>query len=99
MPASQLSQLKAAITNSGLNKKNISKKDKQAFKKGGSREVDRQKTLAKLEDIRKGLNKFDERETKLKHDVGGRNLKGVTGKPSASKQAGLDQVSLLDDQD
>jgi hypothetical protein len=65
MPASQLSQLKAAITSSGLNRKNTSKKDKKAFKKGGSREVDRQKTLAKLDDIRKGLNKFDERETKV----------------------------------
>jgi hypothetical protein len=65
MPASQLSQLKSALTSSGLNRKNTSKKDKKAFKKGGSREVDRQKTLAKLEDIRKGLNKFDERETKV----------------------------------
>jgi len=31
---------------------------------------------------------------KVKHDVGGRNLKGVTGRPSASKQAGLEQVSM-----
>lgn len=31
----------------------------------------------------------------IKHDVGGRSIKGVIGRPSASKQAGLDQVSSL----
>lgn len=108
MPASQLSQLKAALTTAGLDRRSPSKKDKRAFKKGGARETDRAKTLQRLEDIRRGLNKFDERETKvctessrenelselqLKHDVGGRILKGFKGRPSASKQAGLEQVS------
>ncbi len=65
MPASQLSQLKAALTGAGLNRKSTSKKDKKAFKKGGARETDRQKKFDKLDDIRKGLNKFDERETKV----------------------------------
>jgi nucleolar protein 14 len=65
MPASQLSQLKAALSSAGLNRKTTSKKDKKAWKKGGVREVDRAKSLAKLEDIRKGLNKFDERETRV----------------------------------
>nr|XP_019002599.1 nucleolar protein 14 [Kwoniella mangroviensis CBS 8507]OCF66060.1 nucleolar protein 14 [Kwoniella mangroviensis CBS 8507] len=91
MAPSQLSQLKSALNSAGLNKKNFSKKDKKAYKKGGARETDRAKKLDKLEEIRKSLNKFDERETKVKHDVGGRNLKGVTGRPSASKQAGLEQ--------
>jgi len=35
-----------------------------------------------------------EAHLQVKHDVGGRNLKGVTGRPSASKQAGLEQVSV-----
>ncbi|WRT67141.1 uncharacterized protein IL334_004107 [Kwoniella shivajii] len=91
MAPSQLSQLKAALSSAGLNKKNHSKKEKKAYKKGGARETDRAKKLDKLEEIRRNLNKFDERETKVKHDVGGRNLKGVVGRPSASKQAGLEQ--------
>lgn len=65
MPASQLSQLKAALSGAGLDRKSVSKKDKKAFKKGGARETDRQKKFDKLDDIRKGLNKFDERETKV----------------------------------
>ncbi|ORX39879.1 nucleolar protein 14 [Kockovaella imperatae] len=91
MPASQLTQLKSALSTAGLNRKSTSKKDKKAFKKGGSRETDRAKTLARLESIQKSLNKFDELETRSKYDVGGRNIKGVTGRPSASKQAGLEQ--------
>ncbi len=65
MPASQLSQLKAALTTAGLNRKSTSKKDKKAFKKGGARETDQGKTLQRLEEIRRGLNKFDEQETKV----------------------------------
>ncbi|WVQ98733.1 hypothetical protein IAU59_005864 [Kwoniella sp. CBS 9459] len=97
MAPSQLAQLKSALSSAGLNKKNFSKKEKKAFKKGGARETDRAKKLDKLEEIRRHLNKFDERETKLKHDVGGRNLKGTVGRPSASKQAGLEarKKSLL----
>ncbi|OCF35452.1 nucleolar protein 14 [Kwoniella heveanensis BCC8398] len=97
MAPSQLAQLKSALSSAGLNKKNFSKKEKKAFKKGGAREIDRAKKLDKLEEIRRNLNKFDERETKLKHDVGGRNLKGTVGRPSASKQAGLEarKKSLL----
>ncbi|WWC61126.1 uncharacterized protein I303_103705 [Kwoniella dejecticola CBS 10117] len=91
MAPSQLSQLKAALSSAGLNNKSYSKKEKKAYKKGGAREIDRAKKTDRLEEIRRSLNKFDERETKVKHDVGGRNLKGVTGRPSSSKQAGLEQ--------
>jgi nucleolar protein 14 len=70
MPSSQLSQLKAALSSAGVNRKSTSKKDKKAWKKGGAREVDRAKTAAKLEDIRKGLNKFDVRETKVGRSFG-----------------------------
>nr|ODN95149.1 nucleolar protein 14 [Cryptococcus depauperatus CBS 7855] len=91
MAPSQLSQLKSALSNAGISRKTYSKKEKKAYKKGGARETDRQKKFDKLEEIRKSLNKFDERETKVKHDAGGRNLKGVVGRPSASRQAGLEQ--------
>lgn len=64
MAGSQLSQLKTALSSAGLGRKSYSKKEKKAFKKGGARETDRAKTLKKLEDIRSGLNKFDQRETK-----------------------------------
>lgn len=66
MPSSQLSQLKSALNSTGLGRKSYSKKEKKAFKKGGGREADKAKTLARLEEIRKGLNKFDVRETKVR---------------------------------
>jgi nucleolar protein 14 len=65
MAGSQLTQLKSALSSAGLNRKTTSKKDKKAFKKGGARETDRAKTAAKLEDIRKNLNKFDQKETRV----------------------------------
>lgn len=95
MAPSQLAQLKAALSSAGLNRKSVSKKTKKGGKKGGAQEVDRAKKAAKLDEIRAKFNKFDERETKIKHNVGGRNLKGVTGKPTASRQAGIEQVRRL----
>ena len=95
MPASQLSQLKAALSSAGLNRKSYSKKEKKAHKKNGAREADRANSLQRLEDIKKGLNKFDEREVKTKFEVGGKGQKTLTGKPSVSKQAGLEQVSRV----
>jgi nucleolar protein 14 len=92
MAPSQLSQLKAALSSAGLNRKSVSQKDRKA-KKGRSQDVERSKKVSKLEEIHSRFNKFDERETKVKHDVGGRKLKGVTGRPTAAKQAGLEQVS------
>jgi hypothetical protein len=65
MAGSQLTQLKSALTNAGLGRKSFSKKEKKAFKKGGARETDRAKTLQKLEDIKRGLNKFDHTETRV----------------------------------
>ncbi|CAK9782291.1 Nop14-like protein [Cutaneotrichosporon oleaginosum] len=92
MAPSQLAQLKAALSTSGLNRKTQSKKSKKSGgKKGGAQDVDRAKKMAKLDEIRARFNKFDERETRTKHDVGGRNLKGVTGRPTAARSAGLEQ--------
>jgi len=93
MAPSQLAQLKAALSSAGLNRKAVSKKDRKGKKGARSADVERAKKVAKLNEIHSRFNKFDERETKVKHDVGGRKLKGVTGRPTASKQAGIEQVS------
>lgn len=95
MAPSQLQQLKAALNSAGLNRKSGGKKDQKKKKGGKSQDVDRAKKAAKLDEIRAKFNKFDERETKTKHDVGGRNLKGVVGRPAASRQAGIEQVSSM----
>lgn len=95
MAPSQLAQLKAALSSAGLSRKSEAKKGGK--KKGGrksSQDVDRAKKAAKLDDIRARFNKFDVIETKTKHDVGGRKLKGVAGRPAISRQAGLEQVGI-----
>ena len=51
--------------------------------------------MAKLNEIHDQFNQFDVKVTKLKHDVSGRNLKGVVGIPTASKQTGIEQVFSL----
>ena len=87
---SQLVQLKAALSQAGITgQKHNSKKRKRS---AAPLEKDKAKTAAKLEEIHRRLNPFDEKVTKLKHNVGGRKLKGITGKPAKSKQAGLEQV-------
>lgn len=95
MAPSQLQQLKAALNSAGLNRKSGGggKQDSKKKKGGKSQDVDRAKKAKKLDEIRAKFNKFDERETKTKHDVGGRQLKGVVGRPAASRQAGIEQVS------
>ena len=37
-------------------------------------------------------NPFDLQVSKTRHDVGGRNVKGRTGKPALKRQAGIEQV-------
>jgi len=48
--------------------------------------------VARPNEIHEQFNQFDVKITKLKHDVRGRRLKGVVGKPTATKQAGIEQV-------
>lgn len=87
---SQLVQLKSALAQAGLSRQPPSgKKRKHA---ASARETDKDKKAQKLLEIQQKLNPFDVKVTKLKHDVGGRKLKGVTGRPQESKQAGLEQV-------
>ncbi|GJJ07321.1 hypothetical protein Clacol_001522 [Clathrus columnatus] len=92
---SQLKQLKSALSDAGLSRKNIVKSSGKKRKRTENAVVpperDKQKAEQKLREIHERLNPFDTKVTKLKHDVGGRKLKGVTGKPGQSKQAGIEQ--------
>ncbi|KAF8638535.1 hypothetical protein AX17_002078 [Amanita inopinata Kibby_2008] len=86
---SQLSQLKAALSQAGVTgNQNKGKKRKRSALPA---EKDKAKKAARLDEIHRKLNPFDVKVTKLKHDVGGRNIKGATGKPAQSKQAGIEQ--------
>ncbi|KAF9025892.1 Nop14-like protein [Hymenopellis radicata] len=85
---SQLSQLKSALSQAGITGKPHGTKRKRSNSVQGN---DKAKRESKLAEINQKLNPFDTKVTKLKHDVGGRKLKGVTGKPAQSKMAGLEQ--------
>ncbi|KAI0268141.1 Nop14-like protein [Gloeopeniophorella convolvens] len=84
---SQLTQLKSALSQAGLSNK---PKAGQKRKRAQNEEKDNTKRAARLKEIQQKLNPFDVKVTKLKHDVGGRKLKGVTGRPAQSKQAGIE---------
>ncbi|KAF8076762.1 nucleolar protein 14 [Lyophyllum atratum] len=85
---SQLSQLKSALSQAGVTGKPQQGKKR---KRSGSVDKDKEKRAAKLDEIQRRLNPFDTKVTKLKHDVGGRKIKGVVGRPAQSKQAGIEQ--------
>jgi hypothetical protein len=87
---SQLSQLKSALSQAGLSAQSRPGKKRRRVQ---NEEKDNVKRAARLREIQQKLNPFDVKVTKLKHDVGGRKLKGASGKPAQSKQAGIDLVS------
>ena len=89
---SQLSQLKSALSQAGLSRQSQPGRKR---KRAQSEEKDNAKRAARLREIQQKLNPFDVKFTKLKHDVGGRKLKGVSGKPAQSKQAGIEAVSRV----
>jgi nucleolar protein 14 len=91
---SQLAQLKSALNQAGL----TGKPQANGKKRKRSAPLDSQqkdKRAAKLEEIHRKLNPFDTKTTKLKHEVLGRKLKGVSGKPAQTKQAGLESVCIM----
>jgi nucleolar protein 14 len=92
MGGSQLKQLKAAISGAGITRQSQPSSNSKKRKRGGAILEHREKRVAKLKAIHEQFNQFDVKVTKLKHEVGGRKLKGVVGKPTASKQAGIEQV-------
>ncbi|KAG8800954.1 nucleolar complex protein 14, partial [Serendipita sp. 399] len=51
----------------------------------------RDKRAEKLRELHEKFNPFDVKVEKLKHDVGGRKIKGTLGRPGLSKQAGIEQ--------
>ena len=85
---SQLKQLKSALHQAGITQPQAGKKRKRA----APTERDKEKKATKLKEIQQKLNPFDVKVTKLKHDVGGRKITGVMGRPAQSKQAGIEQV-------
>ena len=89
---SQLSQLKSALNQAGLNNRPSSSKKRKHV---GPQEYDKDKKAKKLKEIHAKLNPFDIQVTKLKHDVPGRKVKGVTGRPQESRQVGIEQVRWL----
>ena len=89
---SQLSQLKSALSQAGLTKQSQPARKRR---RAQNEEKDNAKRAARLRDIQQKLNPFDVKVTKLKHDVGGRKLRGVSGKPAQSKQAGIEAVSWV----
>ena len=84
---SQLSQLKSALSQAGVSRPNGKKKKSTPLT-----EHAKVKRAAKLREIQQKLSSFDVKVTRLKHDVGGRKIKGTVGRPAQSKQAGLQQV-------
>jgi nucleolar protein 14 len=90
---SQLSQLKSALTQAGLSKQQQQNGKKR--KRTPLDEKEKERKAAKLREIQQKMNPFDVKVTKLKHDVGGRKIAGVMGRPAQSKQAGIEQVCTM----
>ncbi len=86
---SQLSQLKSALSQAGLSGQSQNGKKR---KRTTLDEKEKEKKAAKLKNIQQKMNPFDVKVTKLKHDVGGRKIAGVMGRPAQSKQAGIEHV-------
>ncbi|THG95876.1 hypothetical protein EW026_g5859 [Hermanssonia centrifuga] len=84
---SQLSQLKSALSQAGLSGQSQNGKKR---KRTTLDEKEKEKKAAKLKNIQQKMNPFDVKVTKLKHDVGGRKIAGVMGRPAQSKQAGIE---------
>ncbi|KAK7696178.1 hypothetical protein QCA50_000829 [Cerrena zonata] len=86
---SQLSQLKTALNKAGLTpqQQQNGKKRKRAVLD----DKEKERRATKLKEIQQKMNPFDVKVTKLKHDVGGRKIAGLMGRPAQSKQAGIEQ--------
>src|SRR6266481_7877958 len=89
---SQLAQLKSALSEAGASRQSRTKSSSKKRKWSDDASHEKDKAVKKLGEIHQRLNPFDVKVTKLKHDVGGRKIKGVTGRPGLSKQAGIEQV-------
>lgn len=89
---SQLAQLKSSVQSAGISdrrQQSTSSKKRKRGSHGSERDeaAARRQALARLE----ADNPFEQKVTKLKHDVLGRKVKGATGHPALAKQGGLAQ--------
>lgn len=94
---SQLTQLKSALQSAGLSRtsqpKSNGKKRKRGDRNGVPTSVEKEQRKSRLDTITRNLNPFEDKVTKVKNATPGQRVKGVTGKPGLSKQAGLEHVS------
>ncbi|KAG5513499.1 hypothetical protein PMAC_000931 [Pneumocystis sp. 'macacae'] len=81
MVKSQLKQLKTALKEAGIPTSNRRTKKK----KNRKNLIDR---TSILENIRSQFNHYEKKINRVKHDVGGRKLRGIEGRPMKSYQAG-----------
>ena len=88
---SQLTQLKAALSSTGITRQPTGKKRKRS----SSKDSESEKRAQKLKELHQKFNPFSLKVTKVKKDIGGRKLKGVTGRPFVSNQAGIEQVCKI----
>ncbi|ORX48425.1 Nop14-like protein [Piromyces finnis] len=77
---SALKRLKTRLKSSGIIGENVSSK-----KKGFDKKELRKKTKEKLENLKKETNPFEIKFTKQKHDIMGRKIKGIQGKPGQAR--------------
>lgn len=89
---SQLSQLKTALNKAGLSQQPQHGKKR---KRSVLDDKEKERRASKLREIQQKMNPFDVKVTKLKHDVGGRKIAGLMGRPAQSKQAGIEQVRTI----
>lgn len=96
---SQLAQLKSHVRSAGISDRrqqsNASKKRKRGQAASERDEAAaRREALAKISSDRK-FNPFDEKVTRVKHDVLGKKVKGAVGRPALAKQGGLAQRKAM----
>lgn len=88
MPPSQLNQLKASLNKAGLARDNSSSKKRKGPGRGDQRASSRpaytpSERQERISNIQQKFNRFDVLETRSKHEVLGRKLKGTAGNPTA----------------
>lgn len=96
---SQLAQLKSTVKSSGINDRRQQSNSAKKRKRGqASNERDeaaaRREALARISSDTK-FNPFEERVTKVKHEVLGKKVKGAVGRPALAKQGGLAQRNAM----
>ena len=91
--SSALKRLKASLKDVGLvGRSNISKKKKT---KVNPRDVNVEYKSKLNSLIKNQINPFELKVNKVKHNVLGKEIKGIQGKPGLKRQIGIDKVCNL----